>query len=161
MLLTQLEGTVVEGKEGIEIYKSYINSYTCVFQLITWSCLNTPVHKVYSLGSNKSMGSDFTLLDSYKDYVSRGRLYELTTQFRKYDSRVPAEEFLSDLLKDKGYDLILLVDSLVEKFTDAYMEEIKFILNQSNTKAIISKCYNIPVIKTEKIKFKLNSSVGL
>lgn len=152
MILTDLEGTIVEGKEGFETYKNYVESYTCVFELLSWKCLNTPVHKLYSLGSNKSMGADFTLIDSFQDFIARGRLYELTTQFRKYGSRFPSEEFLSEMLKSKGYDLKALVESLVERFIETYLDQVKYILNQKGVQAVVTKNYNIPVIKTEKIK---------
>jgi hypothetical protein len=154
MINRDLENSIVQGKQGIAAYREYLDSYTHMFEYLTWKCLNTPLYKVFSLGSTKDLDDTFTLLDAYKNYIAMGKLYEIMSQFWNFGdvhkSPTGNDRFLSDLLKDNGYDLDKLVKDLITKFQDQYIDKIQYTLNQSGSRVKITPLYNTDVYRTIK-----------
>jgi hypothetical protein len=147
MIRRDLEGVIITSKKDAWRYKEYLESHYMIFNYVAWDCLNTPINEIYSLGSVVEDKQSYTVIESFKNYLARGRMYEILTMFWNFNVEGSENvEFLKTLLHDKGYNLQILVKDMINKYIDSLMERVYYVLSQDKTSIIISDRYNMDVL---------------
>lgn len=164
MIRRDLEGKVMSTKEDSLYYKEYLDSHRDIFRYYTVKCLCTPIYLIYSLGidipvENKEF---YTLIDSYKNYTARGKLYEIMTKFWNYKiNSSENKELLKTLLEGKGYNIETLIEGVIDKFIDSCMERVIYNLNQEGVSLLISEKYNMDILLDSlKGPYNLNKTLS-
>jgi hypothetical protein len=152
MVKRELEGIILRKKEDAVAYEEYLESYVYAFDFISNKCLYTPINQVYSMGySAINNKKDYTILEAFSNYIAKGRLYEIMTQFWNYkETSTRKSEYLIKLLKEKGYNIDTLKKDLVKKFISSVMERVNYILTEQYLNLVISDKYNLEVVIDEK-----------
>lgn len=156
MIKSHLEGKEITGVKDAKYYREYLNSYKDVFEFYTYSLLSESLTALSTLNHSYYVTNnltEYTIIDSYKSYLTRGRLFELANSFKLY-KELPTDLDKSDYnvtslmkcLLERGSNPLVLKEYLISSFIDSLMERVIYRLSTPGTSIIISPKYDMETI---------------
>ena len=156
MVKNYLEGKEIKGVKEAKYYEEYLKSYEDILEFYTYSLLSESLNSLSTLNRTyyvTDSSKEYTLVDSYKSYLTRGKLFELANTLQLYiDTPEDSQKYdynvisLRQCLLDKGKDLETLKDFLISSFIDSLMDRVIYVLSNSGTSIIISPKYDMETV---------------